>query len=418
LAITVHYIDEEWNFVSSLLSFVSFQDSHSGVGICEKFLESVSTEFGVHCKLLAVTTDNASSNRTFIENLQTSIFFNPEYHVRCFAHVLNIAVKSAISNEEVDRMIKALRFWVKRIRVSPQRLRRLQQLCEACSPPISFVKPVIDVSTRWNSTLDMIERSLRLKPALNMFILEDNDARKDYSIQELGPRQWGFFENLSKFLKPFKDVTTFCSSSSYPTLSVVVPLYNSLMDHCESWKASTKFQSCFCDAVELCLSKLAEYYNLTSHVFSICTLIDPRLKLEYYKNSHAFGHENPEKLTEHLNNIYEIQYLKCSKIVTEDDSISSNDENFIRNVFKKRKLKNVEEVALYLSEPVIDLSDDPLLWWKNNQHKYPNLSRLARDFLAIPASSVPSECAFSSGRRLVSDFRCSLASETFPKQFA
>ena len=38
---------------------------------------------------------------------------------------------------------------------------------------------------------------------------------------------------------------------------------------------------------------------------------------------------------------------------------------------------------------------DILLWWKNHQLIYPNLSRMARDFLSIQATSVPVERLFA-----------------------
>ncbi|CAI0445102.1 unnamed protein product, partial [Linum tenue] len=51
---------------------------------------------------------------------------------------------------------------------------------------------------------------------------------------------------------------------------------------------------------------------------------------------------------------------------------------------------------------------DLLLWWKLNGLKYPTLQSIARDFLAIPITSVPSESAFSSGGRLLDPHRSRL----------
>ncbi len=50
-----------------------------------------------------------------------------------------------------------------------------------------------------------------------------------------------------------------------------------------------------------------------------------------------------------------------------------------------------EEVTLYFREKAIKRADDPLLWWKVNESRSPHLAVLARRYLAIPATSTPSE---------------------------
>ena len=51
-------------------------------------------------------------------------------------------------------------------------------------------------------------------------------------------------------------------------------------------------------------------------------------------------------------------------------------------------------------------------YWKINSDRFPNLSRMARDYLAVPGTSTPSERAFSGGRQLITDFRSRLNGET------
>jgi len=46
-----------------------------------------------------------------------------------------------------------------------------------------------------------------------------------------------------------------------------------------------------------------------------------------------------------------------------------------------------------------------LAWWKNLRDEYPILSQLARDVLAMQASPLASESAFSVGGRVVDPFR-------------
>ena len=68
------------------------------------------------------------------------------------------------------------------------------------------------------------------------------------------------------------------------------------------------------------------------------------------------------------------------------------------------------ELDKYLSEDNEELSKsfDIMKWWKNNATRFPIMSRMARDLLAIPISTVASESAFSSGGRTLHDFRTSL----------
>ena len=71
------------------------------------------------------------------------------------------------------------------------------------------------------------------------------------------------------------------------------------------------------------------------------------------------------------------------------------------------------EIDVYLEEePENNIEDfDVLSWWRSKAAKFPVLSAMARDFLAIPLSTVSSESAFSLGGRILGDHRSSLAPE-------
>ncbi|CAM4661415.1 unnamed protein product [Leuciscus chuanchicus] len=49
------------------------------------------------------------------------------------------------------------------------------------------------------------------------------------------------------------------------------------------------------------------------------------------------------------------------------------------------------EIDSYCKEALVSLSACPLKWWKDNAGRYPILSSLAKTYLCIPATSVPSE---------------------------
>ena len=71
------------------------------------------------------------------------------------------------------------------------------------------------------------------------------------------------------------------------------------------------------------------------------------------------------------------------------------------------------ELDTYLEDPRVPVRPDEnfnvIAWWKKNSDAYPILSLMARDFLAIPVSTVSSESAFSAAGRILGKNRTSLA---------
>ena len=81
---------------------------------------------------------------------------------------------------------------------------------------------------------------------------------------------------------------------------------------------------------------------------------------------------------------------------------------------EQQATSNIEtQLAQYLSEPVIarTRTEDPLLWWRQNKERLPDLARLARVYLGPPPTSVPSERLFSVAGEVVSDHRSALLPE-------
>ena len=52
--------------------------------------------------------------------------------------------------------------------------------------------------------------------------------------------------------------------------------------------------------------------------------------------------------------------------------------------------------------------EDGTLWWRDNCCSFPGIARLARKYLAVPASSVPSERMFSSAGNFATKQRARL----------
>ncbi|XP_019150353.1 PREDICTED: zinc finger BED domain-containing protein RICESLEEPER 1-like [Ipomoea nil] len=80
-------------------------------------------------------------------------------------------------------------------------------------------------------------------------------------------------------------------------------------------------------------------------------------------------------------------------------------------IFKSQSGSIIEKTELdtYLGEDIEDEQSFNILhWWKVNQPRFPILAEMARDVLVVPISSVASESTFSTGGRVLDDFRSSL----------
>jgi hypothetical protein len=85
---------------------------------------------------------------------------------------------------------------------------------------------------------------------------------------------------------------------------------------------------------------------------------------------------------------------------------NSSSSTLFNSIFKKKRIEPYSELEDYLSSSVARFNELPLKWWKQNEKSYPNLSKMAKDYLAIPGTSASCERLFSSGRQTITDFRC------------
>ncbi|XP_073271532.1 zinc finger BED domain-containing protein RICESLEEPER 2-like [Primulina huaijiensis] len=165
-------------------------------------------------------------------------------------------------------------------------------------------------------------------------------------------------------------------------------------------------------------------------IFIACVL-DPRFKFDYvtFVLSKMYGQEKGQQLRVeiklYMTSLFE-GYRKVTSKMSQGSSNSKVDpsginignihertliqQEYLRHKAESGNMDAKIELDRYLDEDVDVANEhfDILLWWKVNSSKFPTLAEMARDVLAIPISTVASESAFSTGRRVLDSFRSSL----------
>ncbi|KAG9453853.1 hypothetical protein H6P81_006757 [Aristolochia fimbriata] len=183
--------------------------------------------------------------------------------------------------------------------------------------------------------------------------------------------------------------------------------------------------------------KFEKYWGSANKLLAIAHILDPRFKMnslryffpKLYGDATELHSLEVKSLLEDLHKEYYERYKSMSYGTqgggtstyegsnfggTNNDECEMEDYNkFILNVTRSH-LK--PDLQTYLDEECLPVplpsTTNILEWWNNNKYKYPIMSLIARDILAILVSTVASEAAFSSGGRVLDQYRSSLASGT------
>ncbi|KAL2931753.1 putative AC transposase, partial [Bienertia sinuspersici] len=389
-ALTAHFIDNDWKLNAFVLNFRRFPPPHDGESIFQ-FVKSLLNEWVIEKR-----KDVHSSSPLPLDGKY--------FHIRCAAHILNLIVQKGL--QMIDASVKKLREVVRFIDSSDARLSAFDKAILDCGDRTSFRgKLVLDVTTRWNSTYNMIRRALDAKEAIDLFILRERELKMIFD------EEWETIGNICDFLEPFYDITELFSGTQYPTsnsyLACVINIEKLLYDsHKDPSNAVRRM-------AKPTWEKFDKYWSEHSLILSFGLLLDPRYKMAC------------------LNDLYSSLYVpvavegkaKNSQAhMVMQHSVSDSGPSNLNRPFKAKKiLKNFNphscssrtaksDVDSYLNLPfVVDYDGfDILEYWKAQSVSYPTLALMARDILAIPITSVASESAFSAGGRILNKLRSSL----------
>lgn len=398
VSLTCHFSYKD-KLNSQVLSTDEISGAHTGENIGNT-LTKILNEWGIMGKVVTVVSDNGSNIKNAInEHLK-------KHNHPCVAHTLNLCVNDSIKENETFSLIcKKTRSLVSYFKHSVQATEKLKTTQIQMGFPVLKIKQ--DVSTRWNSTLFMLERLLEIKDALSVIL-----SSLPKAPASLNATEWSIVWDCVPVLKPIEIITSVLSAEKYPTISIIIPLIRGLQHTLQHINPTTdvgiKLKQSLLEAIGRRLVSLER-----DKMVAKATILDPRFK------GLAFGLEENSKNAES----WIIEEVKQIIIVKNNaDSTSEPEPNLLgpattsdpsKNLwaFFDDKLSQKKSVVTptttamltvkqYLQLPNLDRTKCPFEFWSQNKSMFPELYELAQKYLSIPGTSVPSERIFSKAGQL------------------
>ncbi|XP_062176097.1 zinc finger BED domain-containing protein RICESLEEPER 1-like [Alnus glutinosa] len=239
--------------------------------------------------------------------------------------------------------------------------------------------------------------------------------------------EWEKVENVNQLLSIFNEVTNIVSGSEYPTSNLFLP---------EVWRMK-EILLLKCrdnnDYIRAMASKMSnkfeKYWGSCNLLMALAAVLDPRYKMKLINFCFPLIYPEPEasmnidNVLSVLHELYEVYVASHNSSImqlqqsTQENSRSTSGSTRVAAVKKSTDLDVYLEEDVYICEKDVNGEDidaefEALAWWKFNALKYRILSKMARDILAVPITTVASESSFSVGGRVIGPHRARLSTET------
>lgn len=399
-----HWLDNEWDYQSQLLDFCHIEGSHSGKNFRDLFAQALQSLEIPLDKIISVTVDNASSNDTFFDELE-KIFdiLGDDQHIRCLAHIINLAAQNVLKslkhyttnldkehpvedelvdeilddidldfeiqddgrfewiNNENDadtKIVVKLRTLVRKIRKSVLMRQKLSKLCTVYS--VKYLVPILDVSTRWNSTYEMIIRAEHLRTPLKVLCANE----KSLTSLSITDREWLDLLEIKHRLQKFHRATQLVSMERHSTIHAYLPTLDWLIVSIKG--ISRGPASTLAHAAELGLKKLQKYYEIIydSKIPYIATFLNPALKINSFKE-HKYPNYKVREIKNMISAFFSDNYDNNEVELEEKENAEDEVDELYAHMYKRSKVDQIStEIQKYLNLPLEPPKTSPLEYWR------------------------------------------------------
>ena len=398
MSLTAHFINKKWKKMEIVLNIKVLESSHTGEYLASIFMEMLEDWQISRTQVFLILRDSGA-------NVVRGINLVALPNLSCFAHSLQLVVNEGLKAQravvDVVSKIRRIATHFNHSILAKQRLRAIQ--ARLAIPQHSILQ---SVPTRWNSVYIMLARAVEQKSAISLYEAEHG------GIQGSVPSnyQWVLIENVINTLKPFQEITLEISKAD-ATISSIIPAVRVLKLSLSDENPHSQGISTMRETMMKSIDKRFESVECCS-TLGIACLLDPRYKGCPFESTAAKS-DMVSELREKLKDDDDSDELVPSA-PTNSSNIGGNSLDRMYAVMLQSSEASQHEdpsceLDRYLKESVCNRKEtDVISWWATNSNRYPKLARIARNYLATPPTSVPSERVFSTMGQIYDDRRCSL----------
>lgn len=394
IAITAHFVNPDTHKLSSvMIGCINFDESHTSVNISD-FLRQKFREWNIENKIGVIVTDNAA-------NILTAVRLGGWRSISCFAHTINLVVQDSII--QISETVTKVKLVVEYFRRSQPGAKKLKEIQEQMN--ISQLKLKQDISTRWNSTYDMLNRLLRMKDAIIATIAI---MRPDLALSQ---DDWTTVQKAIPILSVFYEVTNEISGEEYVSASKYIVFCKLMCKHVDFiYTQNLATTGPIKGLITTLKAELkCRFGDIEKHVLlREATILDPRFKKSVFRDAKNFDTAAAE-LKLKIGSIVLPNERHTHHSVVEPpapDPLKTAsiwdmyDEVISHLIPENPTAAGIVEFDKYIQEPLLNRHQEPLPWWEERKAVYPRLY-----------SSVPCERVFSKAGLTLNDRRTRLTSK-------
>ncbi|CAN1306468.1 Zinc finger BED domain-containing protein DAYSLEEPER [Linum perenne] len=434
--ITGHFTDSSWKTQKWILNVVlePYPDSHNALSHA---VACCLSEWRLENKLLSLTLNHAVPEAG-LDNLRSHLCVkNP--HIlngqlllgKCISHTFTAMVKDVLwAGRDI---IRKIRDNIKYVTTSESHEEKFFELKQQLQVP-SEVGLFLDDQSQWNTTYQMLVSASDLKEVFSCLDTLIHDYKAAPSMED-----WKQVEIVCSYLKSLFDAMNILITSSSTCPPAVILFQEALRIHTQIACAATSGDPFTCSFIRSMQERLDQYWRECGLVLAISVVMDPRFKMKLveFSFSKIFGEESPlyiKMVDDGLHQLFD-EYLTLPIPPTptyhnHDNMDRAADQETLSEygladfdygladfdvyIMETSTQQLKSEIDQYLDENLVGRSSDfdVLDWWRQSKVKYPTLSKMARDILSIPVSTVAPEHVYSTTPRELSSRMSSVRPET------